>query len=284
MKPVYLQFRVVRKLYACSRPRLPLCTGFTHQCPGSGGHSRRRQPAGSASSSVNESVLHQVQCPDVTTATRVSLVEDEALIRGMLETTLSSDPSVTIVHSASTAQEARLMIAPGSSDVALLDVNLADGSGVSLGLQLQRRDPRLAVMLLSSEDVMGLFSAVQHETTRPWSYLSKRSGFSRDVLVRAVVATARGEVVLDPYLVQRSQPRSGTAVAGLTHAQFQILRLIAEGLSNQAVGERVGINERSVESHLQAVYKHLEVTGDGQNRRVAAVLAFLEQTGRVWRS
>jgi DNA-binding NarL/FixJ family response regulator len=214
----------------------------------------------------------------------VSIVEDEALMRGMLEQSLSAQDGLRVVHSVPGVQEARLVITPGSTDVALLDVNLPDGNGVALGLQLQRADPALAVMLLSSEDVMGLFTSVQEQASRPWSYLSKRSSFARDVLVRAVVAAADGQVVLDPYLVQRSTPRDGSAVAELTPAQFQVLRLIAEGLSNQAAGERLGINERSVESHLQAVYQRLGIAGDGRNRRVAAVLAFLEQTGRAWRA
>ncbi|MFC4245172.1 response regulator [Gryllotalpicola reticulitermitis] len=215
---------------------------------------------------------------------RIGLVEDEALLRGMLEQTLSAQEGMQVVHSVPGVAEARLVFTPGSCDVAVLDVNLPDGNGVALGLALQRADARLTVMLLSSEDVMGLFTTVQDQTSRPWSYLSKRSSFSRDVLVRAVAATARGEVVLDPYLVQRSTPRVDTAVADLTPAQFGVLRLIAEGMSNQAAGERLGINERSVESHLKSIYQRLGINGDGQNRRVAAVLAFLEQTGRSWRA
>lgn len=220
----------------------------------------------------------------VTTVTRVGIVEDEALMRGMLEETLSAQESVRVVHAVPGVTEARLVFAPGSCDVALLDVNLPDGNGVALGLALQRADPDLAIMLLSSEDVMGLFTTVQDQATRPWSYLSKRSSFARDVLVRAVVVAAQGDVVLDPYLVRRSTPRAGSDVAGLTPAQFGVLRLVAEGLSNQAVAERLGINERSVESHLKSIYQRLGIDGAGHNRRVAAVLAFLEQTGRSWRT
>ena len=216
--------------------------------------------------------------------TRVSIVEDETLMRGMLEETLAAQQGLRVVHSVAGVQEARLLITPGTSDVALLDVNLPDGNGVSLGLQLQRADPQLAIMLLSSEDVMGLFTSVQAQVSRPWSYLSKRSSFARDVLVRAVTATAQGTVVLDPYLVQRSTPRAETALAELTPAQFGVLRLVAEGWSNQSVAEHLGINERSVESHLQAIYQRLGLTDSGHNRRVAAVLAFLEQTGRAWPS
>ncbi|MFF2267260.1 response regulator transcription factor [Cellulosimicrobium cellulans] len=214
--------------------------------------------------------------------TRVGIVEDEALMRGMLEQALSAEQSVRVVHAVPGVTEARLVFTPGTCDVALLDVNLPDGNGVALGLALQRADPDLAIMLLSGEDVMGLFTTVQDQATRPWSYLSKRSTFARDVLVRAVVAAARGEVVLDPYLVRRSVPRAGTAVAGLTPAQFGVLRLVAEGLSNHAAAERLGVSERSVESHLQSIYQRLGLEGGDRNRRVAAVLAFLDETGRSW--
>ncbi|WP_264032299.1 response regulator transcription factor [Cellulosimicrobium sp. SH8] len=219
-----------------------------------------------------------------TPVTRVGIVEDESLVRGMLEQTLSAEESLRVVHAVPGVAEARLVFAPGTCDVALLDVNLPDGNGVALGLALQRADPDLAVMLLSGEDVMGLFTSVQDQATRPWSYLSKRSTFARDVLVRAVAATARGEVVLDPYLVRRSTPRAGTSVAGLTPAQFGVLRLVAEGLSNQAAADRLGISERSVESHLKAIYQRLGIDGGDHNRRVAAVLAFLDGTGRSWRT
>lgn len=216
-------------------------------------------------------------------STRVSLVEDEALVRGLLEQALTAEGSVRVVHSVPGAQEAALLITPGSTDVAILDVNLPDGNGVALGLRLQRADPNLVVVLLSSEDVMGLFTSVQGETSRPWSYLSKRSSFTRDVLIKAVRAAAEGKVVIDPYLLDRSSPRAGTAIAGLTPAQFRVLRLVAEGLSNRAVAEDLNITERSVESHLLTIYKRLGIDPQRANRRVAAVLAFMQQTGRTFR-
>lgn len=213
---------------------------------------------------------------------RVGIVEDEAVIRGMLQETLDAQPQIQVVHSVPGATEAALVFTPGSIDVAILDVHLADGNGVALGTQLQRTDPNLKIMLLSAVDVLGLFETVQREVPSPWSYLSKRSTFARDVLISAVKATAAGEVVIDPYLVQRSVPKAGTAVSKLTNAQFAVLRLVAEGMSNQAVAEHLGINTRSVESHLKTIYQRLGIDGDGSNRRVAAVLAFLEQTGRTW--
>ena len=213
---------------------------------------------------------------------RVSIVEDEAFMRSMLMRTVDEAEDLRVVHAVDSVSSARLAITAHSTDVALLDVNLGDGNGVALGLELQRRDPRVAVMLLSSLDVMGLFLSVQDETSEPWSYLSKRSSFTTSVLVGAIAAAADGEVVIDPSLVQRSTPRAGTEVAGLTKAQFSVLRLVAEGLSNEAVADRLHISERSVESHLLSIYRRLGIEKTGTNRRVHAVLTFLEQTGRSW--
>lgn len=213
---------------------------------------------------------------------RVSIVEDEAFMRSLLVRQIGEADDMVVAHDLDGAVAARLAVAPHTTDVALLDVNLGDGNGVALGLELQRKDPRIAVVLLSSLDVMGLFLSVQDETSEPWSYLSKRSTFTRDVLIGAIAAAADGEVVIDPTLVRRSQPRAGTEVAGLTKAQFDVLRLVAEGLSNEAAAAQLHISERSVESHLLSIYRSLGVGGEGSNRRVRAVLAFLEQTGRTW--
>ncbi|WP_263121213.1 response regulator transcription factor [Cellulomonas sp. RIT-PI-Y] len=215
-------------------------------------------------------------------AVRVSIVEDETLLLGMLEQTFRNTPGVRVVHALPGVTEARLAITRGSTDVALLDINLADGNGIALGLQLERIDPDIRIVLLSSHDMMGVFTTVQDEVKHAWSYLSKRSAFARDVLVQAVIATSQGRVVLDPQLVQRSVPRAGTDVADLTAGQLQVLRLVAEGLSNQAVADRLNISPRSVESHLLAIYRRLEIEGGDANRRVAAVLRFLRETGRSW--
>lgn len=212
--------------------------------------------------------------------TRVSLVEDETFVRTLLHSTLSRAGSVRVAHSLSGVQEAALAIRPRSTDVAILDVNLLDGNGIALGVRLQRADPRLSIILLSALDVLSLFETVQADVPRPWSYLSKRSTFSSQVLLSTVAAAAAGQSVIDPELVQRSTPRAGTGLAELSAGQLRVLRLVAEGLSNSAIAERLNIQERSVEGHLAAIYRVLDLNDPASNRRVAAVLRFLRETGR----
>ncbi|HEY0187342.1 MAG TPA: response regulator transcription factor [Cellulomonas sp.] len=211
---------------------------------------------------------------------RVGIIEDEALMRSVLADILGAEPCITVVHTADGAEQGREVITPGSVDVVVVDVDLGDGNGVALAVQLQKADPRLNVLLLSGHDVMDLVLSVRSQVTRPWSYLSKRTSLNRTTLVRAVVATARGQVVLDPSLMRRSKPVTDTRLAGLTESQMAVLRLVAEGFSNQAAADLLGISSRSVENHLVAIYRQLGVSTGEANPRVSAVLTYLQQSSR----
>jgi DNA-binding NarL/FixJ family response regulator len=173
------------------------------------------------------------------------------------------------------------MFPPGSIDLVLMDVALGEGNGVALGVSMQRAYPDLVVMLLSSHDVMDLVLSIRGNVPHPWSYLSKRSSVTRDVLFRAIEAAASGEVILDPELTERSTPRAGTPVSQLSNAQMQVLRLVAQGFSNATAAELLGLSRRSVENHLQAIYRLLGITSHDASPRVAAVLQFLQQTSRT---
>jgi DNA-binding NarL/FixJ family response regulator len=214
------------------------------------------------------------------TPIRVGIVEDEGLLRSMLTDLIASHPGLEVVGAAPGASEARTMFPPGSISLVLMDVALGDGNGVALGVAMQRAYPELVVMLLSSHDVMDLVLSIRTNVSRPWSYLSKRSSVTQEVLYRSVEAAARGEVILDPELTERAKPREGTAVSQLSGAQLQVLRLVAQGFSNATAAELLGLSRRSVENHLQAIYRTFGITSHEASPRVAAVLQFLQQTSR----
>lgn len=211
---------------------------------------------------------------------RIGIIEDEDLLRSMLTDLASSHPGLQVVGSASGAADARAKLPPGSVDLVLMDVVLGDGNGVALGVSMQRADPNLIIMLLSSHDVMDLVVSIGPNVPRPWSYLSKRSSVTKDVLFRSIDAAARGEVILDPELTERSAARGGSPLAQLSSAQLQVLRLVAQGFSNATAAELLGLSRRSVENHLQAIYRTLGITSHDASPRVAAVLRFLQQSSR----
>ena len=127
---------------------------------------------------------------------------------------------------------------------------------------------------------MDLLLDLPADVAAGWGYLSKTSSTSEEVLVNAVRAAAVGETVLDPALLARMTPRAGSAVARLTDRQYEVLRLLASGLSNAGIGERLGITEKSVQNHVNGMYATLGIDADPKrNPRVSAALRLLEETG-----
>jgi len=212
---------------------------------------------------------------------RVAVVEDQPLYRSMLERTLSGSPALRVVGSFGGARDAQQALHPGVADVVVLDIDLPDGNGIALGVTLRRRQQRLGILLLSSHDAMDLLLDLPQDVAADWSYLSKNSGTSEELLIRTVQAAAAGETVLDPQLLDRMRPRVGSDVARLTDRQYEVLRLLSTGLSNAGIAERLGIAEKSVQNHVNAMYATLGIDADPQrNPRVSAALRLLEGTGR----
>ena len=96
-------------------------------------------------------------------------------------------------------------------------------------------------------------------------------------VMRAVMGSVNGMVVLDPAVVQSLQPRSGTAAAMLTPRQQEVLELIAQGYNNTAIAQNLSLTEKSVETYINAIYQTMPVSGaEGVNARVRATLMYLE--------
>ncbi|TQL01663.1 LuxR family two component transcriptional regulator [Cellulomonas sp. SLBN-39] len=211
---------------------------------------------------------------------RVALVEDQPLFLTMLQRVLDDAPGLHVVATARSHAEASRVLRPGLAQVVVLDIDLPDGNGISLGVRLRRAQPDLGVLLLSAHDAMDLLLDLPPDVAHGWCYLSKTSSTSEESLVGAIRAAARGETVLDPALLDRMTPRAGSSVAQLTQRQYEVLRLLAEGLSNAGIGERMGITEKSVQNHVHAVYATLGIDADPvRNPRVSAALRLLEETG-----
>jgi DNA-binding NarL/FixJ family response regulator len=135
-------------------------------------------------------------------------------------------------------------------------------------------------VLISAQDLLEILTTLLPDERKHWSYLSKSSSTSLTMLVETIEKASRGEAVIDAELLLRSKPRLGTRVSSLTPRQFEILRLVATGLSNQGIAELLGIASNSVVNHLSAIYSTLGIP-EGNNARVSAVLAFLNDTSRA---
>jgi len=211
---------------------------------------------------------------------RVAVVEDHTLFRSMLEKLLADDDALQLTCSTATVTEARARITPGSTDVVLLDVDLPDGNGIGLGVLLCRADPNLKVVLLSAQDAMDLMLDLPRDIAGGWSYLSKTSTNDSAALLRAIHIAAAGGSTLDPALLNRMTPRAGSRVAQLTDRQYGVLRLLAAGYSNGGIAHELGIAEKSVQNHVNAIYSTLGIDASPErNPRVSAALRLIEETG-----
>jgi DNA-binding NarL/FixJ family response regulator len=197
----------------------------------------------------------------------------------LLTKALNESTEIEVVAVATGAQEAKKWFDPDEIDVLVLDIELSDGNGIGLGITLRRKNPNIGILFLSDKDVLELVLGLPEEERRNWSYLTKSSTKSIDVLVHSIALTAEGQTVIDPALVNRAQARPGTLVSTLTNRQFEVLRSVARGDSNQTIADNLGIAVNSVGNHLIAIYDALGIP-DGKNARVAAVLEFLQDTNR----
>jgi DNA-binding NarL/FixJ family response regulator len=211
------------------------------------------------------------------TGIRIGIVEDHPIFLDLMSGALAAYPDIRIEATADSATEARKWFRPQELDVLVLDIELPDGNGVGLGVQMRLENPNLGLVFFSDRDMLELVLGLPKEIRAGCSYLSKSSTKSMDVLLRAIRLTARGDTIIDPTLVNRSRARVGTPAASLTDRQFEILRAVARGESNQGIADQLGIAPNSVGNHLITIYDVLGIP-EGKNQRVAAVLEFLEDT------
>jgi DNA-binding NarL/FixJ family response regulator len=203
---------------------------------------------------------------------RVFLVDDHEMVRRGVRDMLESAGDLVVVGEAATAAEALARMPAAKADVAVLDVRLPDGDGVALCRDLRSSDPSLACLMLTSfADDDALFGAVMAGAA---GYVLKQIGGAD--LVAAVRVVAAGGSLLDPStttrMLERLRRQDAAAVdplAVLTEQERRILELIAEGLTNRQIGQRLFLAEKTVKNYVSAMLTKLGL----QRRTQAAVLA-----------
>ncbi|MFU8795693.1 MAG: response regulator transcription factor [Dehalococcoidia bacterium] len=211
---------------------------------------------------------------------RVAVVEDEALFREMLVGALSRQEGLEVIGTADDAGQAIELARNSSPDVMLMDIELVgEMDGIEAALAIKKENPGIGIVILSAHDDPRYVTSLPLGESSGWAYLLKHSVRDLSTVVLAIEGCARGMVVMDPSLMDRLSPREGSPVDRLTPRQQEVLRLLAEGLSNAAIARRLGLEERSVESYINVIYQHLGLSGEPEiNMRVKATLAFLKSS------
>ncbi len=202
---------------------------------------------------------------------RVFLLDDHEVVRRGLRDLLESEGDVEIVGESGTAAEATARIPALRPDVAVLDARLPDGSGIDVCRDVRSVDPAIKALILTSyDDDEALFAAILAGAA---GYLLKQVGGND--LLDAVRRVAGGQSLIDPSLTARvlDRLRNGPAehqeLATLTEQERKILMLIAEGLTNRQIGERLFLAEKTVKNYVSSILSKLGL----ERRTQAAVLA-----------
>jgi DNA-binding NarL/FixJ family response regulator len=201
----------------------------------------------------------------------VFLLDDHEVVRRGVRDMLETDPDIIVVGEAGTAESAIARIPALRPDVAVLDVRLPDGDGVTVCREIRSRMPEVACLMLTSfGDEEALLDAIMAGAA---GYVLKQiRGID---LIGAVRTIAAGQSMLDPsaagkLMARLREKQSGRdPLAALTDQERTILELIGEGLTNRQIGERLYLAEKTVKNYVSGLYAKL-----GMERRAqAAALA-----------
>jgi DNA-binding NarL/FixJ family response regulator len=197
----------------------------------------------------------------------VFLLDDHEVVRRGVRYLLEAEPDIKVVGEAGTASSALARIPALRPDVAVLDVRLPDGDGVTVCREIRSRLPEVACLMLTSfGDDDAVFAAIMAGAA---GFVLKQIRGSD--LVGAVRTVAAGQSTLDPGAAAqvmarlRDQRARQDPLAGLTPQERRILGLIGEGLTNRQIGEQLFLAEKTVKNYVSAVFAKL-----GMERRTQA--------------
>lgn len=185
-----------------------------------------------------------------TSIIRVLIVDDHEVLASSLAKTLDTEPDLRSVGVAGSLKRAAELIPTSAPDVLLLDHRLPDGDGVAAIGQLRELRPSMAVIVLTASPSEHLMVAAVEAGV--CGFLSKTRSLAE--VTSAVRSAAVGEAVISPEMLARLLPRLGgtgrVGAATLTDREREILGLIAQGLSNAAIAERLVVSVNTVRNHV----------------------------------
>jgi DNA-binding NarL/FixJ family response regulator len=207
---------------------------------------------------------------------RVVLADDHEVVRKGICDLLEDEDDIQVVAEAANGQKAVALTLEHQPDVAVLDIQMPEMTGIEATRQIKATAPQIRILVLTAyDDDPYIFAVLQAGAS---GYVLKTAP-ARE-LVRAVRTVARGGSAMDPTVTAKvmAQLSSGkplgaqAAVEGLTRREIDVLRLAAKGHTNRAIGLELGISDRTVQGHLANTFGKLGVT-----TRTEAVLLAMKQ-------
>lgn len=194
----------------------------------------------------------------------VLLVDDHPVVRSGVRAVLSADPGIAVIGEAGSGEEALVLCRALRPNVVLCDLRLGDGlDGVATTAALRDLDPAPAVIILTTYDNdHDILRAVEAGAA---GYLLK--DVSPATIVASLHEAAAGRLVLAPEMAQRVLTSMRTIRPSLSAREAEVLRLVADGLSNRDIARALFLTAATVKSHLVHIYTKLDV--DSRTQAVA---------------
>lgn len=212
---------------------------------------------------------------------RIVIAEDDPLLREGLALLLRAE-SLDVVATADTADTALDAIDEHKPDVAILDVRMPPthtDEGIRAAVEARRRRPDLAVLVLSAYVEQTFATELLTGGVGGLGYLLKERVGRVEQFLDALHRVSSGGTAIDPEVVAQlfTRSRQDTRLERLSPREREVLTLMAEGLGNSAIAERLFVTDGAVHKHIRSIFAKLDLSPtDRVDRRVAAVLHYLE--------
>lgn len=190
----------------------------------------------------------------------ILIVDDHPVFRFGLRTLVGAEPDMQIVGEATNGTEALALAASQIFDLVLMDIKLPDINGLEVTRRLRALRPEARVLVISMLDDTTVFNALRLGAC---GYILK--GASGDETVRAIRAAASGEAIFSPTIAQRimqyfTTPSRANPFPELTEREREILALLAQGLTNSAIAERLSLSTKTVRNRVSDIFSKLQVS------------------------
>jgi len=211
---------------------------------------------------------------------RVVIADDTPLLlHGIAR--LLADAGIEIAGEAGDAAELLEVVEREQPDVAIVDIRMPPthtDEGLGAAADIRRRFPQTGVLVLSQYVEAEYALRLLREDARRTGYLIKDRVMHTEELVNALERVASGGVVIDKELVDSlmRRHRERGPLDALTEREHEVLGLVAEGLTDRGIAERLWLTPNTVETHIRHILRKLDLpTGTAHNRRIHAVLTYL---------
>lgn len=220
---------------------------------------------------------------------RVVIAEDHYLVREGVRRALTSSDEIEVVAAVGTADELLDVVARERPDAVVTDIRMPPShtsEGIEAAHRIRADHPGIGIVVLSQYAEASYALELLRDGNEGVAYLLKERVGDRNHLVRAVRSVVDGGSIVDPdvvsALVAKSSVQHSSAVQTLTGRELEVLEEMAQGRTNAAIAERLHLSESSIEKYSTAIFAKLGLRDEPKvHRRVAAVIAYLDEQGRA---